>query len=343
MINDQEGWAVGYLQDQLDKLLKTADGGRTWTDVSPPTDSGSVVSQIAAWEGIDFSHGWAMLGPADPVAPPPEAPVVWSTNDGGASWSASQPLGLPEVADFFIPGEIQFVDLQQGWIMVHLGAGMSHDYIGLYRTSDGGISWQLILDPLSASEIQGCQKTGMSFSSTGIGWLTLDCGGVVPGAGFHMSEDGGSTWIQISLPAPSGSPDLFTNAYCSTAAPIIFERAIGQLLVLCSSGSSGEIEENFVYRTPDGGRTWESHPFPGEEIDVIDSETFWAIGPSLSLTRDGGKTWVQTGTAPWSGEIDFIDIDTGWLSNHPDGEPRIARTDDSGESWVTLNTLLFTD
>ena len=49
--------------------------------------------------------------------------------------------------EFFSPGYFSFPDKRNGWLLVHGGAGMSHDYIYVYGTVDGGASWFSQVDP----------------------------------------------------------------------------------------------------------------------------------------------------------------------------------------------------
>ncbi len=88
--------------------------------------------------------------------PVPTQPVVWHTTDGGATWTASQPLDVTGLAEIYVPSELQFVAGQTGWLLVHVGAGMNHDYVALYRSTDGGATWTRILDPYNDGGIQSC-------------------------------------------------------------------------------------------------------------------------------------------------------------------------------------------
>ncbi|HJS29295.1 MAG TPA: hypothetical protein VJ768_06720 [Anaerolineales bacterium] len=345
MLNELEGWGIAEQDGRPVSALKTMDSGLTWVDRSSGVGSQGEITgeKIAAWSFLDTDHTWIMYSSDDPMEPPPAEPVVWFTVDGGVTWEASSPLQPHELAEFFIPGEMRFTDPQHGSLMIHVGAGMSHDYISLYKTSDGGREWDLAADPTTASEIQGCQKSGMSFSGESLGWLTVDCLGVVPGAIVYQSEDDGESWSQVTLPPPETFPDLFPGASCSTAEPLLFDDQGGELLMRCRSGSTGEVETNFLYRTIDRGATWESSSFPGGDLEVVDDLTTWAVGESIYLSQDGGRTWELTGAAPWVGDAEFIDKTNGWLLNPAVAQNLIARTTDGGQSWINVEPLLFPD
>jgi photosystem II stability/assembly factor-like uncharacterized protein len=83
---------------------------------------------------------------------------------------------------------------------------MSHDYVVLYRSIDGGATWERLLDPDNA--VQACYKTGMLFTSAQEGWLTGTCSGVAAGVWLYRTGDGGVTWQPVQLPAPESRPDL---------------------------------------------------------------------------------------------------------------------------------------
>jgi photosystem II stability/assembly factor-like uncharacterized protein len=180
MLDASMGWAVGHpANDPSEYLLRTSDGGQTWVDVSPPVDAGTPWAVTAFV--LDEDHAWATF--ADPAAPPLAngAPqVVWRTQDGGQTWTASQPLNLSE-AEYAAPSDLLFVDTLRGWLLAHVGAGMNHDYVMLFVTSDGGQTWERIADPTSTSPTNlpmSCTKTGLGFLNPETGWVTGDCHGV---------------------------------------------------------------------------------------------------------------------------------------------------------------------
>lgn len=112
--------------------------------------------------------------------------------------------------------------------------------------------------------------------------------------------------------------------------------------------------EGAVYRTRDGGRTWDDVTPPGadglqfRDVEVTGKRTVTvlAIGEGdlsrLYRTTDDGRTWTETfrGTDPRT-FLDCVDFypggKTGLVMGDPvDGKFQILRTDDGGASWKPL-------
>ena len=109
-----------------------------------------------------------------------------------------------------------------------------------------------------------------------------------------------------------------------------------------------------VYRTTDGGQTWQDVRPPGSEglmfrdVEASDADTavVLAIGegeaPRVYRTTDGGQTWTETfrnqEEAAFYNCIDFApggNVGLG-VSDPVDGKFRIIRTTDGGASWEVL-------
>jgi photosystem II stability/assembly factor-like uncharacterized protein len=163
MLDAQNGWATGGQNPQApDKILSTSDGGATWQDGTPPAHP---VSNVTGWgsPAVFFAsggRGWAVY-PSSLAQDTSGEPVVWLTQDGGQTWTGSEPLDFSGVPfEFFAPSDLGFLDKQFGCILAHLGVGMSHDYIAVFTTQDGGQTWQRVADPDKNPEIQSCASRG---------------------------------------------------------------------------------------------------------------------------------------------------------------------------------------
>ncbi len=209
MFDATTGWAIGGEADVRDHVLRTSDRGHTWRDVTPaePAPTGDEPRKIAIGFFLDANTAWVTYSYLDSFKVP-LAPTVWRTRNGGQTWEPSQPL-VGDFVEFYTPSDLQFVDTQNGWLLVHVGAGMFHDYVMLFKTTDGGGRWDRVIDPHSDVDLQGCSKTGMVFVDAQNGWVTRDCQGVVDGASIDWTHDGGLTWQSQQLPPPAVDPDLF--------------------------------------------------------------------------------------------------------------------------------------
>ena len=101
MVDAQFGWAIGGTEVDRHRVLRTADGGQSWREVSPPIRS-SLQPDGYRLEAIFLDQRQAQVLRYRPIGPdnqPRSEPlVVWRTEDGGAEWHASNPLTLPFLA-----------------------------------------------------------------------------------------------------------------------------------------------------------------------------------------------------------------------------------------------------
>ncbi|MCB9681206.1 MAG: hypothetical protein H6733_07010 [Alphaproteobacteria bacterium] len=112
-VDVQHGWAVG----SLGTLLRTTDGGATWS----PATTGTQL-QLSDLDFLDPLHGWAVGRDG----------LVLVTDDGGVSWSSQVSGTTAGLVD------VHFVDLQHGWAV----GGDTGGSVVL-ATDDGGTTWSM--------------------------------------------------------------------------------------------------------------------------------------------------------------------------------------------------------
>jgi photosystem II stability/assembly factor-like uncharacterized protein len=272
----------------------------------------------------------------------PQPAQVWTTSDGGQNWRGSAPLDMTGLLDGPVMGyRLAFFDAQFGWMMVNLGAGMSHHYIAFFRTTDGGATWERLFDPQSDNPLQPCQKTGMVFSSPAEGWITGNCGGVVDGVFLFHTKDGGNTWEAVTLPPPAGQAGYFSfdQGFCGSQTPQFFSPLSGQIGVTCFRLSSN-LNEYYLYRTEDGGTTWKAFPAPAGQFTFLDAQVGWAYGEKIYLTSDGGTTWSEVNQVTWQAELNFVDPQHGWAVARNGEATALVATVNGGRQWQILTPLI---
>lgn len=233
-------------------------------------------------------------------------PVIFHTSDGGAHWNL-QPVYTTYQ---YIADGVSFPDVRHGWV-VGYGSGPGAPYLS---TSDGGQSWQEHDFPARFS------ATRVKFVDSLYGWITGSSDTVL------HTTDGGSTWIK----------QLVGNYRGELLDLDFIDRNHGWAV---GGGFSGPL----ALRTTDGGSTWQRfHPYYDwfHAVDILDTLHGWfSLGEGgLSLTSDGGSTWVDlylpgAGNNRYTG-ISFIDSLQGWIAGYGgflQGE--ILRTTDGGLSW----------
>ncbi len=339
MIDATSGWGIGSLGSVGDHVLTSTDGGNTWKDVTPPEEEGTGDGgKTATGFFQDAQNAWVTysINGGNPV---PTQPVVWHTADGGATWQASSPLDMTGLSEIYVPSDLQFVAGQSGWLLVHVGAGMNHDYVALYRSTDSGTSWTRILDPFNDGGIQSCSKTSMLFTDATHGWLTGDCNGVMAGVLLYKSSDAGTSWQDVTLPEPASAPGLFTNSNftCGSYDPFFFSNDLGHLGVRCTDYTvTPSTISYYVYTTQDGGATWTSSIYPGEALYFVTTDTGWAIAKKFQRTTDGGLTWTTVSNVSWSAQMDFISDQIGWGVARAGDQIALVKTTDGSAHWTML-------
>jgi photosystem II stability/assembly factor-like uncharacterized protein len=348
MADLSRGWAIGTAAtDPNEHILFTADGGTNWKDVTPPEEMDFAGGKVATafFQGADTA--WVIYS-SNVLQSPPGPATVWKTLDGGATWTPSQPIVPPGNMEFFSPGYFSFPDAQHGWLLIHGGAGMSHDYIYVYGTIDGGDTWVELVDPLNsdatgAGPSMGLWKTGMVFSDEQKGWITYENGGVAPGVTLYGTNDGGYTWATQALPAPASQPDLFSNQNysCGLYGLAFLDATRGNMVLTCMMGS-GDIKKSWFYQTTDAGQNWQSSPLPtpGGDFQMLDPKNGYYVSQKIFRTSDGGKSWLTVIPVTWSGQPVFVDMANGWLVAEKENEKALVRTKNSAVNWDILKTVI---
>jgi photosystem II stability/assembly factor-like uncharacterized protein len=240
--------------------FKSADGGATWNPIHAGTAEGNVA--------VDPSrHGTLYLASGG----------VQKSTDGGAHWTD---LGLKAYGIVAVA-----VDPARP---SRLYAASSVN--GVFRSADGGASWQPARQPLPAGSAS--HVTALAVPRTG---------GIVyagTGAGAYKSVDGGLSWRPASQGLPSGA--VLALAVAPTDPKTVY-------------ASVNNNSDQAVYRSIDGGASWRrtaGPPLPGPgprggsvlalAVSPASPRTVWAgTDPSgLFLTTDGGAHWTATGPQP---------------------------------------------
>jgi photosystem II stability/assembly factor-like uncharacterized protein len=276
----QHGWAIESLalpgmnpRDVGSRIVKTTDGGGTWTE-ELTTQQALVHIQF-----IDLQHGWA-------AGTLQQAPSLLTTSDGGASW---------EQLDGTASG--QFVTDQVGW--------RAADRERLEKTTDRGRTWSSVPSP--CPDLLGYAL--LSFATPNLGWMLCTEGGAAggfQGKVVYQTEDGGASWQEI-IRALGGTPTPDALGPGGVASGVsVLDRTHAWLEFSSSSRA-------FLMKTTDGGRTWKESSFTKgtpytwiSDIHFLDAQRgFMAAAPGsieplgqVYATSDGGDTWealpVQT-------------------------------------------------
>jgi photosystem II stability/assembly factor-like uncharacterized protein len=230
---------------------------------------------------------------------------------------------------------------------------------GVWKTTDGGLSWQPVSDSAFRSGSIGAIAVAPSDPNViyvGTGESPLR-GNVSPGDGMYRSTDAGKTWTHVGLRDAGQIADIEVHPRDENLA---YAAVLGHAF--------GPNPARGVYRTRDGGRTWDRILFRSDSAGAIDLAmdpsnpriiyaAFWQAqrgawfmssggsGSGLFKTTDGGDTWVDITRRPGlpKGVIGKIGITVAparpervWaIVEAEDGG--VFRSDDAGATWRRLN------
>jgi photosystem II stability/assembly factor-like uncharacterized protein len=336
--------ASGYAAGDFGTLLKTSDGGSTWTGLPVGTFQGLSVVQALDADTVFAGGGCVARRSTDggrTFAPIRFTSVetscrnrlrdlsfvsrdagyllledgsVFKTTDGGTQFAPR--TAVPETAasggGFAPPGGLAFLDEATGYA----ASGGK-----LFATLDGGVSWRLV-----ASDAR--QIHAISFADARRGFA-VGSGGLV-----LRTDDGGATWVPKDLGV--GGLDL-SSIRCSSG---------GQLCLLTTGAGTQ------LVRTTDGGDTAGTAVTPS--TDPIYAAAF-ASPTRVAAAGDHGTTVVSDDGgqrfAPIGGRIAgrFVRLRAGGAPDTayaPGLDGRLAKTIDGGRTWSTGNvptTAALTD
>jgi photosystem II stability/assembly factor-like uncharacterized protein len=270
------GWAAGPAN-----VLRTKDGGRRWTDITPTAkDSGSIESVFF----LDDRHGWVASSITETTYRSTATFRIFSTSDGGSSW-ISRSSALPGT-EGGVPTSIDFVDAQHGWAMLTLPSSSNFSRAAVLATANGGISWTTLPQPPMSGE--------MKFISSSTGWLA---GGPASDA-LYVTRDGGQSWQRQTVSPPRGASKAGAPIY---QLPTFHNDHDGELAVFFGGTGMSQLA---VYDTHDAGTTW------NERKSVLLSEETNGAGGVVAALVDADTVLV----APRSRE-GFAALEQGVQSN----------------------------
>ena len=346
MITPLAGWAVARdPATNLRHILATNDGGSTWRDVTPqhPLVEGDDLIEAMSIFFLDTTKAWIahVYYAWSEYGVTPKQFIVMRTLDGGRTWFPSHPVDHSILAHSSALGlSLQFVDVHNGWIMASLGNGMHKNHAALFRTTDGGITWDLIITPrsFSSGNLDYSARNDWVFGDVQTGLVTFGRGPMGP-AIVNWTHDGGLFWDTYRLPHPGVEADEieFDGTSCRSYSPVMLSSQIGFLAMECRV-KDGDPDDfmYFIYATEDGGQTWRTNPYPGGQLVFTDPEVGWSLSRRIYQTRDGGLTWRYIKGLYWDGQFSFVDERHGWAVARNEDEIALVKTTDGGRTWVQI-------
>ena len=320
-------------------VWRTHNAGTTWESVFD--DEGSYSIGCVTLDPSDPNVVWVGSGENNSQRSVSYGDGVYRSRDGGKTW---ENLGLEDSEHI---GAIT-VDPRDPDVVLVAAQGplwRSGGQRGVYRTTDGGASWEAVLEVdehTGANEVlRDPRDPDLLYASTWQRqrrqWTQLGGG---PGSGVWKSTDGGATWREVEAGLPGGDKGRIGLAL-SPADPDTLYAVV-----------EASRDEGGFYRSTNRGESWERRsdrvsgsPQYYNELfaDPHDADRVYLADTFLSVTEDGGATWSRVGIADKHVDDHHVWIDpadTDHLVVGCDGG--VYETWDRGEAWEFKSNLPIT-
>jgi photosystem II stability/assembly factor-like uncharacterized protein len=228
---------------------------------------------------------------------------------------------------------------------------------GVWRTTDGGITWVPLFEKQSTSSIGAIavSEANPSVIYVGSGEACIR-GNISYGDGVYKSTDGGKSWKNLGLKDTR-----------HIARVLVHPRNPDLVYVAALGHAYGPNTERGVFRSSDGGKTWEKVLYRDDKTGAIDL-TFDPHNPNVlyaALYQVVRTPWSLTSGGPGSGLYKSVDGGTTWKPIDGKGFPKgilgrigvavsgadsnrvyalveaekggLFTSDDAGETWTRTN------
>lgn len=321
-------------------VWKTENGGITFTpifDDQPNINIGSLAIQQS-----NPSIIWAGTGEGNPRNSVNIGAGIYKSLDGGKTWKL---MGLEKTKNIhrILIDPLNPNTVYAGVIGNPYG---EHPERGVYKTTDGGVTWERILFTNEKSGISEMimdaknpnklfvamwehRRTPWGFTSGGAG------------SGLYVTTDGGKNWKKLGKNEglPDGDYGRIGLASCRENPNRVYAMI--------------EATKNALYRSDDGGFKWEKVNDKAEDVtnrafyfneiycDPKNENRLYSLYQVVSVSEDGGKTFKTTANfeqahadhhALW-----IHPTDNSFIINGNDGGITISR--DKGKTWTFVDGL----
>jgi len=315
-------------------VWRTTDAGITWENLSDDTFKVGTIGAIAV-AASDPNVIYVGTGEKSiRGVTTSQGDGVYRSTDAGKTWSY---IGLPKA------GQIARIKIHPqnpdvAYVAVQGQIWGPNKERGVYRTLDGGKSWEQVLKVDSQT---GATDLRMDPTNPRILYAAMWENGRKPwyilsgghAGGIFKSRDGGDTWEKLT----NGLPELIGKIgvdVCASNPNRLYA------VVEAMPGKGG------LYRSDDGGKSWElkngsrilwtrSWYYMHIAADPVDDNVVYVLNAPLMKSIDGGLTFEKMSTPHGDHHDHWINPnDNRNMINGNDGGATI--TFDGGESWSSI-------
>jgi photosystem II stability/assembly factor-like uncharacterized protein len=299
-------------------IFKTTNRGATWKPVFDEEGTSLSIGDIAIAPS-DSNIVWAGTGEPNNRQSSSWGDGVYKSVDGGETWVHVGLRDTHHVGRVVInphnPNIVFVAALGRLW--------GPNDERGLYRTRDGGKTWERVLFINSDTGVvdvamgaDGRTLFAAAYQRRRRGWGFVGGGA---GGGLYRSFDGGDTWQKLAGGLPEGT--------------------IGRIGVDLSRSHENIVyavvehkQQGGIFRSEDVGTTWTKQSglnqrpsyYSQIRVDPQNPNKLWKLASPLFVSIDAGKTWQSDTTG------DRIHVDHHGLWINPDDPDHLILGNDGG-------------
>ncbi|MFN2602824.1 MAG: glycosyl hydrolase [Gemmatimonadaceae bacterium] len=230
---------------------------------------------------------------------------------------------------------------------------------GLWKTTDGGLTWKPVTDgKIKSSSVSAVAVSESNPDIVYIGMGETEFrGNIMQGDGVYRSSDGGKTWTNVGL---AGTQAIARVRIDPKNPDVVYVAALGH--------PYSPNSERGVYRTLNGGKSWQRVLFRNDSTGAVDLvvdpsnpkiiyaalwqvyRTPWGMssggaGSGLFRSTDGGDSWAELTREPGMprGVIGKIGIAVSGADSKrvyaiiEADSGGVYRSDDGGATWKRTN------
>ena len=349
------------LSDELTPQLTSPTPTEMATPILPtPTLSSPAIQHLAAGRAIDITYiymvdvdrGWGIGGLNK------SSDHVFRTQDGGQTWRDVTPPQPAPPSGVTVVAIGAFLDASTGWVAYGGQDYPPLPYVYVWYTQDGGATWQYsAIDSSLSPEV--FSPYFIDFVDNQHGWLMLYLGAGMMHqyVAIFATRDIGLNWTDILDPYSDGGIQSFPKT-----GMVFADSQTGWL----ARDGHGVDPIPHVFRTSDGGGTWEriDLPIPVNEpafydqwtcatyslnvfsaravvvlMKCLDFNDFKTENDYVYSTTDGGGKWQAyplPDTYVMGQGLLFLDPQTGLALGR-----KIFRTDNGGQTWTLVRDVFW--
>ncbi len=289
-------------------IMKTSSNGASF-DAVFEKEAVAAIGAIAIAPS-NAKHIWVGTGEANDRNSSSWGDGVYFSNDGGGTWTNTGLKKTKTIARIVVhPADTNTV-----WVAAMGDLWTPNAERGLYKTTDGGKNWKLVLSaPSPYSNKVGCGNVILDPSNPNILFAALYGRQRTPWSfvygpdmtdgkdlgGIFKSTDGGTTWKKLDQGLPAKTGRIGLDVYKKNPSIVM-------AIVQSDEGGTSNIDDvksknGGVFRSEDSGEHWtrmnplNPRPFYFSQIriDPVNDKRVYVLGYMIHVSDNGGKSFQE--------------------------------------------------